>query len=950
MTAQIYHFICPQCDNLLLAAAQCDRCGWQRPAATAGLGEALADPLHLGRSVSGRPAQFQERVWYTAPPVQRQSAGALLSLQADGRVRLHELQELLPGPSLPVCHQPAGDGQRLYLALADYAVATQRPPKALLALEPLTGRLLPWSAQTESRELGPPLLHNGLLVVSGDSPAAVYAIDLAQARVRWRQPLAVDYNFAPVAGDEALALVSGALLDPAQALLWLAHDDGRILWQEPMTRDRAGRGLGQPVAGGDLLFAPATDGLRAYPLAGGELRWRYDDCRISSRGVATATPTYAGDLLLLPTAEPPLDGKPVYALHALECATGRRRWRFPIPPDGGHILVSPLVAGEVVVIGDRQGRLFALRLSDGELLWQAALPRRLAAVPAVVGEALWAPARDGELYRLRLHPAAAGPELPPEVYEGRGEWAMAAAAHALAQPPDLVAAGWALMKAGEPARAQICFEHAGDNAGRAEALAAQGQYLEAVALLPGDRRRTKADWLRAAGEHDQAGAEYEALELWALAGAEYEAAQRPLTAIEAYKQAGKEHEADVTRLAGQLEISVVDRLRDSLLGKFGWEWAVRRYEQEKRYSAAADILEQQAQKGDEPALWERALALRRQAGLAVDWNRIREICQQLGDGYWEQEVEACGELARLADKPADRNHWLRQAGALSAQHGGWPRAREYFHESGDRMKEAEALAGMDKLEEAGALMADVEQPYPRLAARYYRLAAEKAAALVPPAARDEKGARLFELAAYWYENSPGMQVRAEECHERADQCMNRARLVLDGSGTFDRDFVFDETTQIVVILRNAGAGPADNIKVVATGLALNKCDPPIPASSEIPVLPAQEITPVRLSLTPQVYSRDEDELWQFDLYISYRDRFTGELRMSNKFEISRHILPNKFKEMAKTGGEMHFHQYLAGSAHFEGDVGYFSSRPSLSERLAVLTATALPMKSERDEN
>lgn len=110
--------------------------------------------------------------------------------------------------------------------------------------------------------------------------------------------------------------------------------------------------------------------------------------------------------------------------------TGQELWR--IAPDGG-VWSRSLAADENTVFVGIPGGVLALRLSDGQPMWQQPLE----------GELIWPPlAADGRLY---VATAFVGPGLPPqadgkawvyalEAISGRVEWSAKTAAYALVTP------------------------------------------------------------------------------------------------------------------------------------------------------------------------------------------------------------------------------------------------------------------------------------------------------------------------------------------------------------------------------------------------------------------------------------------------------------------------------------------------------------------------------------
>ena len=142
---------------------------------------------------------------------------------------------------------------------------------------------------------------------------------------------------------------------------------GRMVWEfavgEPVD--------GQPVVSGQQLFFGAADGkLYALSAAGGGEIWSYH-----AGGNVDSTPAVTADSVIFAKS----DGTVV----CLDRRTGVPRWTVadedPIlrvtrglyPPVKGQ--ASPTVVGDRVYVGTPSGRLLALSLTDGRILWAADL-------------------------------------------------------------------------------------------------------------------------------------------------------------------------------------------------------------------------------------------------------------------------------------------------------------------------------------------------------------------------------------------------------------------------------------------------------------------------------------------------------------------------------------------------------------------------------------------------
>jgi outer membrane protein assembly factor BamB len=106
--------------------------------------------------------------------------------------------------------------------------------------------------------------------------------------------------------------------------------------------------------GGELLYAASRDGeVRALEPASGRTRWESDTESELSAGPGT------GDGLVVV-------GTSSGTLIALEATNGKQRWRARL---SGEVLAAPLVAGGRVIVRTVDGRLRALDAADGKEAW-----------------------------------------------------------------------------------------------------------------------------------------------------------------------------------------------------------------------------------------------------------------------------------------------------------------------------------------------------------------------------------------------------------------------------------------------------------------------------------------------------------------------------------------------------------------------------------------------------
>jgi len=194
--------------------------------------------------------------------------------------------------------------------------------------------------------------------------------------------------------------LSDGMLVVADGLNWLRALDarsGKLLW-ERRTGIAISGGIG--VAGGLLVVGTRHGQVLAYALKDGALRWQ---AAVSSE---VLTPAAAADGVIIVRTG---DGK-VFALNA---ADGKQVWMFErsVPALSLRGVGSAVIAGDQVFAGFANGKLAALSLKDGSLLWEATVANpqgrseleRMVDVdvdPVVMGDTVYAAAYQGRVVAL----------------------------------------------------------------------------------------------------------------------------------------------------------------------------------------------------------------------------------------------------------------------------------------------------------------------------------------------------------------------------------------------------------------------------------------------------------------------------------------------------------------------------------------------------------------------
>jgi outer membrane protein assembly factor BamB len=261
------------------------------------------------------------------------------------------------------------------------------------------------------------------LLPGAPTPAwAQYAAPLTNAAPR--SISAVRFRFVadgPVRGGFGLAGDRLLFGTESGSIYALDSRDGRLLWR---------RSLGSP-----MLSTPAVKDGRAYfttwdnvlhaiePSAGGEL-WKLD------LGPTLGATDYWEYYVSSPVIA---DGR-LYVgsgsgrLYSVDLQSGKADWSVDL---GARIRSTPAVTSRAVVVGTNSGHVVAVDRASGRELWRFATEgaahdfsfknndtRSVVTAPIVIGDAVVAGGRDGNIYGIDLR---GGRELWRETHDG-GSW------------------------------------------------------------------------------------------------------------------------------------------------------------------------------------------------------------------------------------------------------------------------------------------------------------------------------------------------------------------------------------------------------------------------------------------------------------------------------------------------------------------------------------------------
>ena len=214
---------------------------------------------------------------------------------------------------------------------------------------------------------GAPVVDHGVVYV-GSSDGVLHALDARTGAVRWRHATAgAIVSPVRIAGGLACVVSRDATLH------CLDRATGRPRWSVALGAD-----LGHddywdyfqsaPVVVGDALLIGSGDGrVRAVALASGRVRWTFD-----AHARIRTTVAVQGELAVFGAA----DGR----VYALQTSDGALRWSFATEGashafadqdnDATSIVASPTFAGDVIVVGGRDGYIYGLDAASGEQRWR----------------------------------------------------------------------------------------------------------------------------------------------------------------------------------------------------------------------------------------------------------------------------------------------------------------------------------------------------------------------------------------------------------------------------------------------------------------------------------------------------------------------------------------------------------------------------------------------------
>lgn len=206
-----------------------------------------------------------------------------------------------------------------------------------------------------------PTISSGI-IYTADASGLVHAVNQRDGQIKWTTQLKHNLVSGPTIANGYIAVGTSN-----SSLVLLNQADGKKLWQNKVS----GEILSPPAITHKKVIAKTIDGkVYAFNAADGKQVWISEHGSPSLVLKASSSPVVVGNLVLIGFS----DGK----MDAIDVNTGRVVWQRSIAYASGSsdverlvdIDADPIVEGDVAYLASYQGYIGALSLSSGQFIWR----------------------------------------------------------------------------------------------------------------------------------------------------------------------------------------------------------------------------------------------------------------------------------------------------------------------------------------------------------------------------------------------------------------------------------------------------------------------------------------------------------------------------------------------------------------------------------------------------
>lgn len=204
-------------------------------------------------------------------------------------------------------------------------------------------------------------------IVAGDYSNVLFSLNATTGQQNWDFREAKDrYIASPL-------LFNGITYAPnVDGHLYALDSSGNLLWQFKTLRPN----WSKPVTDGSNFYFGSMDHF-VYAL---KLSYGQDEIGADENGkrIAIQKPLWSTDLVTAIFADPTLSSENILyigtlggKIFAVNTQTGKIIWTYPSTGKLGGIWSSPVLVGDVVMVGDELGKIYALSAATGAEVWKA---------------------------------------------------------------------------------------------------------------------------------------------------------------------------------------------------------------------------------------------------------------------------------------------------------------------------------------------------------------------------------------------------------------------------------------------------------------------------------------------------------------------------------------------------------------------------------------------------